>query len=234
MKRTHTHRNAQALSWMLLGAVGLAAWLPLWAQDNITIYRCTDEYGEVSLQEAPCDGSAQQASKLEYEKPKPRAPKPLPKVTATQAPALPANPPATASTGAPAPQPTDSTSLDVQAAQAQPPVAQAPATPNSITLFRCRGLDKKSYFSEEGNPPPKCVPLSMLDGLLTPTVTAAGEGCQWIQDECTELRGRDRCKGWRSWRDDAKLAMSQAFSDSKAEKQKTYDEIAAKTRQACR
>lgn len=216
------------MAMLLLGAWGLMAASVLLAQDNITIYRCTDEYGDVSLQEDPCDGSAQEASKLEYEKPKPPAPKPLPKVTSVQAPpAAPSNAPT-----APVTQPTDSTSLDAQAAQA--PTLSTPPSNDALTLFRCRGLDKKSYYSEEGNPPPKCVPLSMLDGLLTPTVTSAGEGCQWIQDECTELRGRDRCKGWRSWRDDAKLAVSQAFSDSKAEKQKTYDSIAAKTRNACR
>ncbi|WP_052338500.1 DUF4124 domain-containing protein [Luteimonas huabeiensis] len=57
--------------------LALATALPLRAADEVTLYRCTDAHGRVTLQDAPCTGGARQQTRV-MQRPQDPPPRPPP------------------------------------------------------------------------------------------------------------------------------------------------------------
>ncbi|WP_374602096.1 DUF4124 domain-containing protein [Arenimonas sp.] len=106
---------------------------PARAQD-ITVYRCTDASGRVSLQDEPCPaGQAQQQRSMVQ----PKDPPPRPAGPAPAASALPSPPPS-------------------------PVPAPAPLYLPPPPIYQCTTYDGDTRFSENPDPNPRCVPLAVL------------------------------------------------------------------------
>ena len=100
---------------------------------EVTVYRCTDAQGRVTLQDAPCPaGQAQERRSMQ--RPKDPPPRPVP---AKPAPAAP-------EPAAPLPGPE--------------PVARTSPPP----LWRCTAWDGEVRYSENYDSNPRCVPLAVL------------------------------------------------------------------------
>jgi hypothetical protein len=83
-----TMNTRTALCWLLPGLLGLAAQARA-AEDNVTIYRCTDARGHVTLRDSPCmKGQSQETREMLRPKDAPyRPPPPRPARVETPAPA---------------------------------------------------------------------------------------------------------------------------------------------------
>ncbi len=161
---------------------------------TVTVYRCTDAAGKVSLQDAPCaKGQAQQAREM------------LRPVDAPASPAAPATP----HVAVPAPQP-----------QPQPrTVYLAPPRP----LYECVTPEGKRYTSDDGRGNPRWVPLWTLGYPVVRPRSVLGDnighpervmrpphrdinwpvasgGGSWIRDDCTMLPPIEACARLRDRR----------------------------------
>ncbi|WP_162782154.1 DUF4124 domain-containing protein [Arenimonas caeni] len=123
--------NAGMRWWPSL-AILLACVGPAGAQ-QITVYRCTDAQGRVSLQDAPCP-AGQTQERRNMVRPQDPPPRPVARETA---------PPATT----PAPEP-------------PPPIALP--RPSPPPLYQCTAYDGATRYSENYDPNPRCVPLAVL------------------------------------------------------------------------
>lgn len=156
----------------------LLLFLPLQAgSQSVTVYRCTDAAGQVTLQNSPCGkGQQQQARRMDV--PAAPLPSPLPE------PVAPAPASAPAAAAAPAPVPA--------------PVSQKPAPLPPPPLYRCRTWGgKNSYLSEDGSPPKRCEPLA-VHGLDGNPSQGGIEACQMREDHCDRIPDEELCEAWRN------------------------------------
>lgn len=172
--------------WLLLPVLARA-------QAVMTVYRCSDARGVVSLQDVPCAaGKRQQVLTMQ----RPQAPSAATKAPATVSPPSPAAPPAP-----PPPAP-----LVVYRAPPQP-------------MYECTRPDGSRYTSDDGRGNPRWVPLWTLGGWRhphrhdgngtetgTPPVTDSPlwpvfmGGGQWIHDDCVMLPPAEACARLRDRR----------------------------------
>lgn len=118
--------------WWPSLAILLACVGPAGAQ-QITVYRCTDAQGRVTLQDAPCAaGQAQQQRSMV--RPQDPPPRPAP----------------------PAPPPDQDAPESV--IQAPPPALPLPPPP----MYLCTAYDGETRYSENYDPNPRCIPLAVL------------------------------------------------------------------------
>lgn len=198
-------RNAFALAACLLplsgGAAAQAGGKPA---PTVTIYRCTDAAGKLSLQDAPCaKGQAQQVREMQ---------RPL------DAPPPPRAPPRPA----PAPPP-------VVAPAPSTVVYLAPPRP----MYECTTPDGGRYTSDDGRGNPRWVPLwaqgypvlrahsPLGDNLGRPDrvvhphphevvwPVAAGGG-SWVRDDCAMLPPREACARLRDRRSELRTRFFNA------------------------
>lgn len=166
------------------------------AQSDITIYRCVDASGAVTLQnDMPCPKSSQQTVRKVGVLPiLPAPPAVIVKPSAApQAPAAPTPP------TAPAP----------------PPVARI-APP---ALFQCRTWDDRDYLGESAEPPATCAPVQSV-GIDGSTELAAGSTCEMRQDACVAVPAEQLCASWKKRVDEAEFRWKVSGSrndDRKAE-----------------
>jgi hypothetical protein len=154
---------------------------PARAQTDITIYRCVDPSGAVSLQnDTPCPkGSQQTVRKVGV----------LPTLPAPPAALKPVAPkPATAAI-APAPAPAPAA-----------PIVRTPPPP----LFQCRTWDERDYFGDTAEPPATCVPVQAL-GIDGTVDLAAGSTCEMRQDACAPIAAEQLCTTWKKRMDEAEF-----------------------------
>ncbi len=170
---------SRALTGALLAA---AMCLPAHAQDDMTIYRCVDPSGAVTLQnDVPCPkGSQQSVRKVGV----------LPTMSLPAAAAVPAA----------APAPVAVSALPVPAAPAPAPVART-APP---ALFMCRTWDDRDYLGDTAEPPATCVPVQGM-GIDGTTATAAGSSCEMRRDVCTAVSVEQLCARWKKRVDEAEF-----------------------------
>ncbi len=184
---------------VLLSAFVMA---PVEAQQGMTIYRCVDPSGAVTLQnDVPCPKGSQQTVR---------------KVDAL--PALPTLPPP-----APAPAPRPSTPTPAVA----PPPAVAPSAPlvrmPPPPLFRCRTWDERDYLGDTAEPPATCVPLPTV-GIDGSTTLAAGSACEMRQDACVAVPAEQLCAAWKKRVDEAEFRWK--FGGARNDARKTeYDRV---------
>ena len=205
---------------MRFAAAFVACLLPLtiggaWAQSapkppaTVTVYRCIDARGKVSLQDAPCaKGQAQQAREMQRPADAPPRPPALPS---------PASPPPPATPAAPA----------------------APAAPRTVylapprPLYECVTPDGKRYTSDDGRGNPRWVPLWTLGypvvrprsvlgdnighpdkvmhppphDVIWPVATGGGT---WVRDDCVMLPPREACARLRDRRSELRTRFFNA------------------------
>jgi hypothetical protein len=167
------------LALLVLGCVFLAA--PAGhAQSNVVIYRCTDAFGALTVQNnVPCPKGTRQERRV-----------------IDVPPAMPAYVPA------PTAKPVIASELEPVAAPAigetpdEPAIADADRLPPPA-LFRCNTYDNDSYLSEDAAPPPRCVRLQTV-GLDGSTDNNGGSvACQMVTDQCQRIPDGAACDAWK-------------------------------------
>ena len=152
---------------------------PARAQSDITIYRCVDASGAVTLQnDVPCPKGSQQT---------------LRKVGVL--PTLPA-PPATVIK----PQAAASAPPPVPATPAPEPLARNAPPP----LYQCRTWDERDYLGDTAEPPATCAPVQSI-GIDGSTELAAGTTCEMRQDSCVAVPAEQLCASWKKRVDEAEF-----------------------------
>lgn len=149
----------------------LASAVSAHAQQQDTIYRCTDARGALTIQNGtPCPkGSKQQTQLIEAPTVIPRYVPPPAIVTSVSEPD-------------PAPQPAEAPA--VERPQSPPPAAIADADRlPPPPLFRCSTWENNSYLSEDAEPKPRCVMLQTT-GLAGDPNKAGGQACEMKYDLC--------------------------------------------------
>lgn len=174
----------------LLLAVLVLAPVAVTAQDSVVIYRCTDARGALTVQnDVPCPkGSRQERRVFEI-------------APASHAPAAPPSPPPPA----PAPAPAAPPAPTIEIAARLPPPA----------LYECSTPDDRRYFSDDGTPPERCVPLQTT-GIGGNPGLGAGTACERVTDQCRRVPDEDLCASWRQRLHDAETALRFGRFDNRA------------------
>ncbi len=188
-----------ALAAALLMTMSVA---PVQAQTGMTIYRCVDPSGAVTLQnDVPCPKGSQQSVR---------------QVGAL--PILPAPPPAVMK---PVPKPHAAAAPPPQAAAPVPMVRTAPPV-----LFQCRTWDEREYFGDTAEPAPSCVPVESV-GIDGSSQLAAGSTCEMRRDACTAVPAEQLCATWKKRMDEAEFRWK--FGGSRNDERKAEFDRASKT-----
>ena len=181
---------------------------PARAQKTITIYRCVDPSGAVSLQnDVPCPKGSQQS--IRNVGVLPTLPAPPAAATAPAAKPKPAAPPA-----------------QLEPAAVPTPVARNPPPP----LFQCRTWDERDYFGDTGEPPATCVPVESI-GIDGSSELAAGSTCEMRQDACTPIPTAQLCASWKKRMDEAEFRWKVGGSRNDGRKVE-FDRVASVYRQS--
>lgn len=158
--------------------------LPAHAQTDMTIYRCVDPSGAVTLQnDVPCPKGSQQSVRKVGVLPT------LP--AAVAAPAAPAARRAPAATTPPPSTP-------------PPPPAVPLARTAPPPLFQCRSWDDRDYLGDTAEPPATCAPVQSM-GIDGTTESAAGTSCEMRRDACTAVPADKLCAVWKKRVDEAEF-----------------------------
>jgi len=172
--------ESRALAVALLAA---ALCLPAHAQTDMTIYRCVDPSGAVTLQnDVPCPKGSQQSLRKVGVLPTMPAPVAVPAAPAARPAPVVAAPPPPAAPSAPAP----------LARTAPPP------------LFQCRTWDDRDYLGDTAEPPATCVPVQAM-GIDGTSASAAGASCEMRRDACTAVPADKLCAVWKKRVDEAEF-----------------------------
>lgn len=179
------------------------------AQDAITIYRCVDDKGAVSLQDDPCPSGHRQDRRdmtRPVDAPTPVAPKPAAPVPVEAEPAAPAPPPAPVQIERPAPPP----------------------------MYLCTSYDGIVRESEVYDPNPRCEPIVLYNphaGELPPEWQKA---CRWVEDSCVRLSDAEACVRFKKKQREARSAALHAFSDTAAYRKSELRRLTGIVEDSCR
>ena len=175
-------------SWLILSlAFLLPAGAVRAADSTVTIHRCIDAKGRITLQDDPCPKGSQDSTR---EMLRPKDPPPRPRATRASPPAIMLEP-------LPAPD---------YASQRQ----LIPPPP----MYRCTSYDGIERFSESYDPNPRCEPYVLYypyPNYLTP---AQALSCRWVEDSCVRLSDRSACERWKVMKKEAVSAVQRSFSDT--------------------
>lgn len=164
----------------------LAAWpsAVVVAQDGMTIYRCVDASGAVTLQnDVPCpQGSAQTVRKV------------------GALPTLPAPQIVAPSPGAAVPRPAPAATAVATPVQPAAPPKRGPPPP----LFQCRTWDDRDYLGDTEEPPAACVQMQTV-GIDGSSTLAAGQACEMRRDACIPVPAEQLCAAWKKRMDEAEF-----------------------------
>lgn len=185
----------------------LAAWpsAVVVAQEAMTIYRCIDAAGAVTLQnDVPCpQGSTQTIRKVGA----------LPTLPAPQTVAPPPRPPA--------PRPATAAAVPPPVQPPAPPTKRGPPPP----LFQCRTWDDRDYLGDTEAPPAACVPMETV-GIDGSSTLAAGQACEMRRDACIPVPAEQLCAAWKKRRDEAEFRWK--FGGSRNDDRKAEFDRAAR------
>lgn len=116
-------------SFLVLTLLALAGSAGGAARDTVTVYRCVDAKGRVTLQDDPCPAGTQSSTR-QLQRPKDAPAKPAPAATAK-----------------PAPEPIVERRRDTRPLLSPPP------------MYRCTSYDGNERYSESYDPNPRCEPM---------------------------------------------------------------------------
>lgn len=152
---------------------------PAQAQSDITIYRCVDAIGAITLQnDVPCPKGSQQTQRKVGVLPT----LPVPPATVIK-------PQAAASAPPPVP---------------AVPVPEAAARTTPPALFQCRTWDERDYLGDSAEPPATCAPVQSV-GIDGSSELAAGTTCEMRQDTCVAVPAEQLCVSWKKRVDEAEF-----------------------------
>jgi hypothetical protein len=173
------------VAWVGAVAALLLVATPTGRAEEITIYRCQDAAGRVTLQDEPC-AAGQSGTARSMTRPQDPPPRPAR-----------ARPPVAAADEPPAvddfPQP-----------------AWSPPPP---PMFECTDFDGGVRFSEDYAPNTRCVPIGVLGYDLRGSSDAAAT-CRWVQESCLRVDDATACTQFRAQLKQAESDALHAFSDT--------------------
>ncbi len=193
------HRVFQTSLAAFLFVVG-----PATASD-LTVYRCQDAGGRVTLQDEPCDAGQQQTART-MTRPQDPAPKP-----------------------SPAPAPVAATEPEAE----PPPWVTAPAPYPPPPLFQCTDYDGEVRYSEDYDPNTRCVPLSVLGYDVRGSAQGAAS-CRWVSESCLRLDDDDACDRFKARLQVARSNALHAFSDTAAFRKSEVTRLERIVNESCR
>ncbi len=199
----------------LLGALLLPASAVI--AQKVVIYRCTDAFGALTVQnDVPCPKGSKQVKRVieaVASVPTPRVFVPAPPVarSATPAPDVPA-------------------SAAPREAAAEPAIADADRLPPPA-LFECRTYDNGRYLSDDGLPPQRCAPLTTT-GIGGGGGPGAGESCQMVSDQCQRIADGALCENWRTRLREAQAVLRFGRRDNRETAQAEVDRVARVVRES--
>jgi hypothetical protein len=157
---------------------------------TVTVHRCTDARGQVTLQDDPCPpGSREETRAMMRPKDPPVSSK---AVKVADTPAM--------------PQPA------LVEEDLAPPRLPIPPPP----MYKCTSYDGDERFSESYDPNPRCEPLVIYYPYPNQLTPQQALSCRWVEDSCVRLSDRAACARWIQMRKDAVSAVTRAFSDTAA------------------
>lgn len=219
------------LPWLLVlgGASGVGGAA---GAGQVTLYRCTDAAGQLTVQSQPCPpGSQQREQTVGGVSSTPARPTPPASTTLPADGAAPHADPATGSNGEEGFRLLDSAVLARERAQAATD-AQEAARPPPPPLYRCLRREGDRYLSESATPPPRCEALRTV-GLDGNPATGAGQACEVVRDQCEAVAGPDACAAWRDHARQAQTRWRLAHPDNVAWRREDYARIAAIVAASC-
>lgn len=193
----------QPRGWPSL-AILLALVGPAGAAEQITVYRCEDSRGAVTLQDEPC---------------------PAGQAATTRSMQRPQDPPARA----PVP-PADEDEESDEPYPLPPPMAMSWPPP---PMFQCTDYDGEVRYSEDYSPNTRCVPLSVL-GYRVPPYSDAAATCRWVQESCLRIDDESACVQFRAKLKQARSDALHAFSDTAAYRESEAERLARIVNESCR
>lgn len=174
---------------------------------TLTVHRCTDARGQVTLQDDPCPpGSREETRAMTRPKDPPASAQPVKPVAM---PALPAP--------------------ELPEADAPPPRLPIPPPP----MYKCTSYDGDERFSESYDPNPRCEPLVIYYPYPNQLTPQQALSCRWVEDSCVRLSDRAACARWIQMRKDAVSALTRAFSDTAAYRKSELERLTQIVNESC-
>ncbi len=172
---------------------------------SVVIYRCTNAFGALTVQnDTPCPkGSRQQKQVIEPPTPM-QAYRPLPTPKVVVPAAIVAVPPTTA-------------------VASEPVIADKDRLPPPA-LFQCNTYDNDSYFSENATPEPRCVRLQTTD-LQGSDDSSGGVACQMVTDQCQRVGDAAACDAWKKRLRETEAKWKFGAADDAAANKTDYDRV---------
>lgn len=183
--------------------------IPSVAAAEVVIYRCTDAQGALTVQNMPCPKGMQQTRKVMQA---PQAAQRSLQMPAPVAPLLAVPGDAAATAAAPARSRLAETAASAMPAQPLPP------------LFQCQRREGDSYFSEDPEPPSRCLPLRVT-GLDGNPMTGAGEACEVVRDRCTAIAAEQSCSTWKQRVEEAESQWRFARAENAMQSQQEFERL---------
>jgi hypothetical protein len=175
------------------------------ADDTVTIYRCLDAKGHVTLQDDPCPKDSKETSRS-MARPK-DAPVRSAKATAPPSYELP-EPPAN-----------------------EPYPDFAPPPP---PMYQCTSYDGIVRESEVYDPNPHCEPLVLYYPNPEQLTPQQATSCRWVQDSCVRLSDEQTCALFRQKKREAESALLHAFSDTQSYRKSELQRLTQIVDESCR
>lgn len=192
------------LVWSMLLSV------PTGAAAEVVIYRCTDTQGALTVQNMPCPKGMQQTRKIMQSPQTAQRPLQMPAAPVVPLLAVPGDAAATAT--APARSTLAETAAPAMPAQPLPP------------LFHCQRREGDRYFSEDAEPPGRCLPLRVT-GLDGNPATGAGEACEVVRDRCTAVAAEQSCSTWKQRVEEARSQWRFAPAENATQRQQEFERL---------
>ena len=173
------------------------------AAGTVTVHRCVNARGQVTLQGEPCPkGSRDEARQM-----------------------LRPTDPATGARPRPVPPPV--AAMD----EPLPPPRRELFPPPP--MYRCTTYDGDERFSESYDPNPRCEPLVIYYPYPNNLTPAQALTCRWVQDSCVRLTDQVSCDRWKAMRKDAASNLLHSFSDTSAYRKSELDRITQIVEESC-
>jgi len=201
---TFKHHSQLFLSVMIVLAIAATTHAAETTQaGKMTVYRCVDTKGKVSLQDSPCAKTSQQETR-EMLRPKDAPP-------AKQKPAK--------------PEPVVAQPMPSQAYIPLP----APPVLYQCTDYEGKVRDSEYY---DPNPRCEPLWAMGYQEKYLP-IEQRGKVCRWIEDSCVRYEGRALCERWKAKRKQAESDVRYAFSDTLAFRKSELARITQIVRTSC-
>jgi hypothetical protein len=176
------------------------------AANDITVYRCKDSGGGITLQDEPCPAGQQESARTmtRPKDPPPAPPEPVVPLAAASA----------------SPQPDQDNVAPAYAAWPPPP------------MFECTDYDGTVRFDEEYTPNNRCVPLAVLGYDFGSSELAAT--CRWIEESCLRVDDETACRQFRLKLKQARSDALHAFTDTAAFRKSEAERLNRIVNESCR